>query len=223
MLGPSLHRSDQLLHSFEHQPVEEKRCRTAITLAPVEPEPDNKDWTWTLTRRCPDCGLEAGTVNTADIAERAFVAAEEWIQILRSSPAVTRRPAPDVWSPLEYGAHVRDAFRVFDGRLAQMLAEDDPVFENWDQNETAVRERYREQDPEVVADELEAAVEAFVARLASVPPAQHARTGRRSNGSEFTVASLSQYLLHDVVHHLWDVTGQQDAVSSLSVERPPAD
>jgi len=39
----------------------------------------------------------------------------------------------------------------------------------------------------------------------------------------FTATSLSQYLLHDVVHHLWDVTGQQDAVSSLSVERPPAD
>jgi hypothetical protein len=189
----------------------------------VEPEPDTKDWTWTLTRRCPDCGLEAGAVDPTEIPERAFVAAEEWIQILRSSPAVTRRPSADVWSPLEYGAHVRDGFRVFGGRLRQMLAEDDPVFENWDQNETAIRDRYLEQDPEVVADELEAAAEAFVARLASVDRAQLGRKGRRSNGSEFTVASLSQYFLHDVVHHLWDVTGQQDGVDSLSVERSPAD
>jgi hypothetical protein len=203
--------------------VDEIARRNAITLARVDPEPDTKDWTWTLTRRCPDCGLEAGTVDPAEIPERALVAAEEWIQILRSSPAVTSRPSPDVWSPLEYGAHVRDVFRVFDGRLAQMLAEDDPTFENWDQNETAVREGYRDQDPEVVADELEAAAEAFVARLASVKPAQLGRTGRRSNGSEFTVASLSQYFLHDVVHHLWDVTGQQDGVSSLSMERSPAD
>jgi DinB superfamily len=218
-----MHRSDQLLHSLGDQPVEEIARRNAITLARVEPEPDAKDWTWTLTRRCPDCGLEAGMVDPAEIPERAFVAAEEWIQILRSSPAVTSRPFPDVWSPLEYGAHVRDAFRVFDGRLAQMLAEDDPTFENWDQNETAIRERYRDQDPEVVADELEAAAEAFVARLASVQPSQLGRTGRRSNGSEFTVASLSQYFLHDVVHHLWDVTGQQDGASSLSMERSPAD
>ena len=203
--------------------MDEIARRNAITLARVDPEPDTKDWTWTLTRRCPDCGLEAGTVDPAEIPERALVAAEEWIQILRSSPAVTSRPSPDVWSPLEYGAHVRDVFRVFDGRLAQMLAEDDPTFENWDQNETAVREGYRDQDPEVVADELEAAAEAFVARLASVKPAQLGRTGRRSNGSEFTVASLSQYFLHDVVHHLWDVTGQQDGVSSLSMERSPAD
>jgi hypothetical protein len=56
-----------------------------------------------------------------------------------------------------------------------------------------------------------------------VDRAQLGRTGRRSNGSVFTVASLSQYFLHDVVHHLWDVTGQQDGVDSLSVERSPAD
>jgi hypothetical protein len=29
----------------------------------------------------------------------------------------------------------------------------------------------------------------------------------RSNGSEFTVESLGRYHLHDVVHHLHDVTG----------------
>ena len=75
----------------------------------------------------------------------------------------------------------------------------------------------------MVADELESAAEAFVARLASVDSAQLGRKGRRSNGSEFTVASLSQYFLHDVVHHLWDVTGQQDGVDSLSVEGSPAD
>ena len=31
------------------------------------------------------------------------------------------------------------------------------------------------------------------------------RTGIRSNGSLFTVATLGQYGLHDLVHHLWDV------------------
>jgi hypothetical protein len=218
-----MHRSDQLLHSLVHLPVDKMGPPQRDYPCCVEPEPDIKDWTWTLTRRCPDCGLEAGAVDPSEIPERAFVAAEEWIQILRSSPAVASRPFADVWSPLEYGAHVRDGFRVFDGRLKQMLTEEDPVFENWDQNETAIRERYREQDPEVVADELEAAAEAFVARLASVDPGQLGRRGRRSNGSEFTVASLSQYFLHDVVHHLWDVTGQQDGVDSLSVEGSPVD
>jgi DinB superfamily len=215
-----MHRSDQILHRSEPL-LWTTAVVGATNLADVEPEPDTKDWTWTLTRRCPQCGLAAGEVEPSEISERAFIAAEEWVQILRSSPAVNRRPRPNVWSPLEYGAHVRDGYRIFDGRLAQMLAEDEPTFANWDQDETAIRERYSEQDPEVVADELEAAAENFVTRLSSVTPDQLQRKGRRSNGSEFTVASLSQYFLHDVVHHLWDVTGQQDGAASLTVDFSP--
>src|SRR4051812_49433154 len=104
----------------------------------MDPEPDTKDWTWTLTRRCDECGLSAGEVEVAEVAERAELAAGEWVQILTSSPAVTLRPSPDVWSPLEYGAHVRDVYRLFDARLALMLVEDDPTFDNWDQDETAI-------------------------------------------------------------------------------------
>jgi len=184
----------------------------------VEPTPDTKDWTWTLTRRCEQCGLSAGEIDPADFAERAFIAAEEWVQILRSSPAVSARPQPDVWSPLEYGAHVRDVYRLYDARLAQMLSEDTPTFANWNQNETAISERYKEQDPEVVANELEAAAQGLVARIQSLKPEQHGRRGIRSDGVEFTVVTLIQYFLHDVIHHLWDVTGQQDAAASLVLE-----
>jgi hypothetical protein len=185
---------------------------------PVDPPPDNKDWTWTLTRRCDQCGFSAGDVPAAEIAERAFIAAEEWVQILRSSPAVASRPEPAVWSPLEYGCHVRDVYRLFDTRLALILAEDHPTFTSWDQDETAIAERYHEQDPEVVADELEAAAQAFVARNQSLDPAQLERRGTRSNGDEFVVITFLQYFLHDVIHHLWDVTGQQDGAASLALE-----
>ena len=185
----------------------------------MEPEPDTKDWTWTLTRRCEQCGLAAGGVDPADIPDRAFVAAEEWVAILRSSPAVRERPEPDVWSPLEYGAHVRDVYLLFDARLVQMLTEDEPTFANWDQDDAAISSRYSDADPEQVADELEAAAQVFVARLGALEPDQLSRRGRRSDGAEFTVTTFSQYFLHDVVHHLWDVTGQQDGAASLTLER----
>jgi DinB family protein len=187
------------------------------SLASVEPEPDTKDWTWTLSRRCEQCGLAAGEVSIGEVPERAFVAAEEWVAILRSSPAVATRPEPTVWSPLEYGAHVRDVYRLFDERLALMLTADEPIFANWDQDVTALEQRYAEQDPEVVADELEAAALTFVARVRALRPDQLDRRGSRSNGSEFTVVTLCQYFLHDVIHHLWDVTGQGDATTSLEL------
>ena len=180
--------------------------------------PDEKDWTWTLTRRCPDCGLAAGEVDPRTLAPRALAAAEEWVQILLSHPAVEARPEPQVWSPLEYGCHVRDVYRLFDERLGQLLTEDHPRFANWDQNETAVRERYGLADPETVAAELEAAALPFVQRVRGLQESDLGRTGVRSNGSEFRVDTLLQYFLHDVVHHLWDVTGQPDGVASLAWE-----
>jgi hypothetical protein len=182
------------------------------------PERDDKDWTWTLTRRCDDCGLSAGEIPPQELAGRLYVAAEEWVQILRSSPAVDARPEPGVWSPLEYGAHVRDVFAVFGDRLRLLLAENDPAFPNWDQNEAAIEGRYGEQDPEAVADDLEASAQLVAGQIAALTPDQLDRTGRRSNGSAFTVLTLLQYFLHDIVHHLWDVTGQQDGVESLALE-----
>ena len=220
-----IHRSDQLLHSWHAwlwtlnglcKRSAHVQRRTRLLL--VEPTPDTKDWTWTLTRRCDQCGLSAGEIDRSDFAERAFIAAEEWVQILRSSPAVSARPQLDVWSPLEYGAHVRDVYRLFDARFVQMLSEDTPTFASWNQDETAIKERYGEQDPEVVADELEAVAQRFVGRIQSLRPDQYGRRGIRSDGAEFTVATFLQYFLHDVIHHLWDVTAQQDAAASLILE-----
>jgi hypothetical protein len=124
---------------------------------------------------------------------------------------VLARPNPSTWSTLEYGCHARDVFRIFDGRLSRMLHEDDPLFDNWDQDESAVAGRYGEQLPGTVADELEEAGNALADRFDQVGPDDWGRPGRRSDGATFTVDSLSRYLLHDVVHHLYDVApGTED-------------
>jgi hypothetical protein len=86
-----------------------------------------------------------------------------------------------------------------------MLSTDDPLFADWDQDAAAVADRYAEQDPARVADELADAADAFADLLRSTTTEQWQRPGRRSNGSVFTVRTLAQYYLHDVVHHLHDV------------------
>jgi len=177
--------------------------------------PDEKDWTWTLTRRCPECGLAAGEVDPVTIGARARVAAQEWVHILQEHPAVEARPEPGVWSPLEYGCHVRDVYRIFVDRLEQLLTTDGPRFASWDQDQTAVLQRYDLADPDVVAHELEQAAAALADQVDAVRPEQRSRPGSRSDGAEFVVDTLLQYFLHDVVHHLWDVTGQQDGAASL--------
>ncbi|HEY0186583.1 MAG TPA: DinB family protein [Cellulomonas sp.] len=166
--------------------------------------PDAKDWTWVLTERCAECGFAASDVDAGDVAATIHDLVPRWRAALNRLD-VRDRPAPTVWSPLEYGAHVRDVHRVFARRLDLMLCQDDPAFANWDQDATAVSERYDRQDPGRVADELADAAAVLAAGFAAVRDDQWQRVGRRSNGSEFTVETLAQYFLHDVVHHLHDV------------------
>ena len=166
--------------------------------------PDSKDWTWVLGRPCPECGFDAQSFAREEVGAMIRANASAWRELLVARPDVRDRPRPDTWSPLEYGCHVRDVFRVYAGRLNLMLTLDDPLYENWDQDATAVEECYAEQDPAVVARELGQAA----ARLAEAFDAVHGdrweRTGNRTDGARFTVESFARYFIHDPIHHLHD-------------------
>ncbi|PYF99096.1 DinB superfamily protein [Georgenia satyanarayanai] len=169
-------------------------------------DPDTKDWTWVLQRPCPECGTEAAAHTPATTAQVLEDAVVRWEAVLRR-PDVARRPDGSTWSPLEYAAHVRDVCGVFRERLHLILTEDDPTFPNWDQDAAAVAGRYGEQEPAAVAEELAVNARAVGADFDAVPQDRWERSGLRSNGSPFTVRTLSQYFLHDVLHHLHDVGG----------------
>jgi hypothetical protein len=175
---------------------------------PPDIPPDDRDWTYVITDGCPDCGFTPPSPDTTGDRLRASIPA--WTAAL-SDASATQRPEPSVWSALEYGCHVRDASRIFRERLELMLTVDDPVFANWDQDVTALEERYFEQRPDVVAGELAAEVSATAAAFDAVGPGEWTRPGRRSNGSVFTVSTFVVYFLHDIEHHVHDVTQQPAA------------
>ena len=166
--------------------------------------PDDKNWTWVLEQPCPDCGFEAATVDVTRLGDLIRANAAEWPGLLAHEHA-RLRPTGDQWSALEYGCHVRDVYRIFDERLRLMLETDEPHFENWDQDATAIDQRYDEQEPDSVAPAIVHAADALAARFAQVSGDQWRRGGTRSDGATFTVHSFAQYLIHDPVHHLHDV------------------
>ncbi|CAB4708586.1 MAG: methyltransferase domain-containing protein [Actinobacteria bacterium] len=176
-------------------------------------EPDTKDWTWVLQRPCEECGFDAARVERSQIGALVRGNARTWVEVLRA-PGATARTSATTWSVLEYACHVRDVHAVFGERLALMLREDDPAFANWDQDETAIEQDYAHDDPAAVTAALATAAEAVAAAFDAVPGDAWSRRGTRSNGSEFTVDSLARYLLHDLLHHAWDV---RDAVSAITV------
>ena len=178
----------------------------------IEPsiEPDTKDWTWVLRGPLPGVRLSSRATSTAPISAGCCATTRRAGPPCCASRDATERPDEQTWSPLEYACHVRDVHLIFGERLDLMLEQDEPTFANWDQDVTAVEERYDLQDPAVVGPELVAAAEAVAARYDAIrdaPEETWARRGLRDNGSEFTVDSIARYHLHDVLHHSHDVRG----------------
>lgn len=168
--------------------------------------PEDKDWTWVLHTPCPQCGFDARAVERTTVAGLVRENARVWQRLLADGVIRPGRPDDSTWSTLEYACHVRDVYRRFEARLGLMIEHDDPLFENWDQDASAVDDRYEEQDPATVVAELDAAAGRMADRLDSVKPDEWDRPGRRSNGSLFTVESLALYMIHDPIHHAWDVS-----------------
>jgi DinB superfamily len=180
-----------------------------VTVQAMTIAPDSKDWTWVLRRPCPECGLDTRDVAAGAVAGMIRANAAAWPELLTQAADVRQRPSPEKWSPLEYGCHVRDALRLYDERLQLMLTQEGPQYPNWDQDVTAVADRYDEQDPATVAAEIPVAAETLAARFDSLSAEQWQRTGHRSDGAHFTVETFARYFIHDPVHHLFDVTGNR--------------
>lgn len=166
--------------------------------------PDDKSWTWVLERPCPDCGFDVASIDVERLGDHIRANAAEWPELL-AHPHVTLRPTGDQWSALEYACHVRDVLRIYEYRLRLMLDTDEPHFENWDQDATAIDDRYEQQDPAIVARELAEAAAVHAATWDTVGRDKWERTGVRSDGVLFTIWSFGAYFMHDPIHHVDDV------------------
>lgn len=173
---------------------------------PLAPPPETKDWTFVVDRPCEQCRFDASDVDVhGGLGDRIVAAASE-LGAAATAAGGTRRPAPLVWSPLEYAAHARDVCSVFGARVELMRRDDGARFANWDQDAAAIEGRYWELDPLAVRAELAAGAAAAADRFAALTAGEWSHRGLRSNGSAFTCDSLARYFLHDLEHHVDDVS-----------------
>ena len=169
---------------------------------------DDKDWTWVLDRCCPDCGFDASVCAKEAVPALTRENAGAWRLLLVQGGVRAGRPSASTWSSLEYACHVRDVFRRYDQRIALMQIEDDPLFPNWDQDASAIDDHYEAQDPTAVVEELCSSADLLAERLGKISGEEWNRPGRRSDGASFTIGTIARYMIHDPIHHLWDVSQQ---------------
>jgi S-DNA-T family DNA segregation ATPase FtsK/SpoIIIE len=154
---------------------------------------------------CPECGYEYAALPGGALAPALALGAAQHAARLRAAPDRLRaRPAPEVWSPLEYACHVRDVLRVQRERLLRTQSEDQPAFAPMDRERRVVDDAYDQQDPARVAEELRDAAEALAETLDDI---DWTRTGVYNwpTTAVRDVGWIARHTLHEVAHHLMDV------------------
>jgi hypothetical protein len=168
----------------------------------------------TPKERCEECGFVYSEVSPEEAAEKLrsfgrryrapltrFLAGEDGNAILR------QRPEPDVWSALEYAAHVRDAIR-FNGYLARRtLTEDNPTLPAPNPDKAAVDNNYNDEDAAEVAEGVQERAEKLATIVeANDDPSAWERTAEwDGREGEFTAIYFVRNAVHEGHHHLLDV------------------
>jgi hypothetical protein len=156
---------------------------------------------------CAECGfewsLERAAV-TAVVLEAAGRLASALGPDAGTATWVTRRPAPGVWSPLEYVRHTGHGLGWYGRRIDQVLAEPGCRLEagpDWDR--LLAESPGREAVDEVAA--VGRAARSLGHRLVGLTADDWETCGVGGNGGPRRVIDLARRAAHEVAHHQFDV------------------
>lgn len=166
---------------------------------------------------CAECRFNWGIAarglpaEIADLGPRYRASAERLFGAVTAAESLAEhpirtRPTADVWSPIEYLAHMRDIAVFYRDRIELVLTTDRPVMTVESTfAEIAVERRYLGEDRATVLDLLDRSSVEVSERLAGITGAQWLRVGVGSSGAERTVLDLARRLAHESHHHLLDL------------------
>lgn len=150
---------------------------------------------------CPECGLDYDTVSPEDgaVAVRSFPRRYREAMAGIDDDLLRKRPAPEVWSALEYTSHVAQLFGPMAEAQRRIRLEDHPVIE-WS----------RSADPEVTdAADLLAHLASGADAMATEIEATHGDDWTREGTlpwGDRDALTMMRNAVHEGSHHLRDIT-----------------
>jgi len=164
--------------------------------------------------RCHECSFTYADHDPASVSAALgalgpryrTVLVDQWFGT-DGADALTRRPAEGIWSPVEYGGHVRDVLLAQRERLFQALVEEQPSFVPIYREQRAGLARYAVEPPGQVAAGIGFAAGLVAWAFDGMTDAAWERTCVYNfpEPSERTLLWLAQHTLHECVHHLLDI------------------
>jgi hypothetical protein len=156
---------------------------------------------------CAACEFDFATIEVPD-ALSVIVALPGEISgavVLIPDGRLRRRPAPDVWSAMEYLCHLRDVYATYTIRLHRARTEDSPAVEPMFSDLRALRFQYSQLPLAPVLDEFEKHVAGLRDEAAMMAPEDWLRTVSRRPQEVRTAAWLVRQAAHEGRHHLADI------------------
>jgi len=116
---------------------------------------------------------------------------------------------PDDWSTHQMAVHVRDVDRqVYGARLRRAVAEDHPVFKNFD-GLAWLAEHYSQEEPlEDILKEFQDSIHGLVGWLSSLSPADWSRTTRHEVYGEFAMQAWAERGLAHIEEHIRSIKAE---------------
>jgi MOSC domain-containing protein YiiM len=157
---------------------------------------------------CAECGFDARLWKLRDVVSLLGATGEWWAMAIEGvdREQLNTRPAPGVWSVLEYGVHTSLVLAMLRVGVELIVANDGVVLPPVPEGgEAAVDDGALDLDPaRVVRDiEREAAALAALARDTGRDVRKH--LGVMADGSVVQAEAALVHAAHDVSHHLMDV------------------
>jgi hypothetical protein len=164
-----------------------------------------------LTDKCPQCGFVYDLTQAAAAGEAINERVGAAVAILGDREVDVRsRRQPAVWSPLEYGCHLRDMLLVQRERVLAALRSDRPDCTAMGRDERVVHDGYADQEPADVARQLGDAALMFgnvLGRL-SADDWNRAVVYHFPETSVRSLRWLAVHTMHEAQHHLGDISSQ---------------
>ena len=153
------------------------------------------------------CGFDGGQYDEASLLAELRGLGASWRALIDEAGNELRvRPAPGVWSAIEYAAHSRDVTALHAFGVEQALTGDEPSFPAIEGDELiqSAAATYESEDPDAVVTALESAADRM-AQLAELAGSAAWSRGLTVGDSRMDVRRLLEHALHDSRHHLDDV------------------
>ena len=160
----------------------------------------------TIEQICRECDFDASGASPIEVATALPVLVSAIAKSIRSIPAgqLRTRPTPDVWAPVEYLGHLREAMAFHRWLIERAVAEDSPLIPMVDPDASVAEANYREGDVDKLIGQFERRVHRLCELLRTIDNEAAQRTVRLDHVA-ITSALIARSAWHECHHHHSDI------------------